>query len=111
MPSLKTSRIGIIGLGYVGLPLAVEFSKKWPTLGFDKKKERIDELRQCKDHTLEVASEELHAAANLRFSDSLEDLRACTVYIVAVPTPIDSNKSPDLSPLILASETVGAVLR
>ncbi len=111
MPSLKTSRIGIIGLGYVGLPLAVEFSKKWPTLGFDKKKERIDELRQCKDHTLEVASEELHAAANLRFSDSLEDLRACTVYIVAVPTPIDSNKSPDLSPLILASETVGAVLK
>lgn len=111
MPSLENVRIAIIGLGYVGLPLAVEFSKKWRTLGFDKKKERIEELKQCKDHTLEVASAELQAATNLRFSCSLEDLRECNVFIVAVPTPIDSNKTPDLSPLILASETVGAVLK
>lgn len=111
MPYLENVQIGIIGLGYVGLPLAVEFSKKWPTLGFDKKRERIEELRQCQDHTLEVTSEELRAANNLRFSDSLDDLRACTVFIVAVPTPIDSNKTPDLSPLIQASETVGAVLK
>ena len=111
MPSLENVRIAIIGLGYVGLPLAVEFSKKWPTLGFDKKKERVEELRQGEDHTLEVASAELQAAANLRFSYALEDLRACTVFIVAVPTPIDNNKTPDLTPLILASETVGTVLK
>ncbi len=111
MPSLETTHIGVIGLGYVGLPLAVEFSKKFPTLGFDKKTQRIEELQQGKDHTLEVPGEELQAASSLHFSDSVEDLRKCNVFIVAVPTPIDTNKRPDLSPLVMASETVGQVLK
>jgi len=111
MPTLETTRIGIIGLGYVGLPLAVEFSKKLPTLGFDLKAKRIDELRQGLDVTREVSTEELRQAGNLQFTSKIEELRGCTVFIVAVPTPIDSNKRPDFTPLIKASETVAAVLK
>ena len=111
MPSLDTARIGIIGLGYVGLPLAVEFSKKRPTIGFDLKHQRIEELRRHVDTTLEVSTEELSQASDLRFTDVVEELRACTVYIVAVPTPIDRSKRPDFKPLIGASETVAAVLK
>lgn len=111
MPSLDSTRVGIIGLGYVGLPLAVEFSKKCPTLGFDLKKHRIEELRQHIDQTREVSTEELQAARDLRFSSSLDDLKDCNVFIVAVPTPIDNNKRPDFTPLVKASETVGAVLK
>lgn len=111
MPSLNSTRIGVIGLGYVGLPLAVEFSKKRPTLGFDLKKQRIEELRQHIDQTREVSTEDLQAACDLHFSSSLDDLKNCNVFIVAVPTPIDNNKRPDFTPLIRASETVGAVLK
>lgn len=111
MPSLETTCIGIIGLGYVGLPLAVEFSKKLPTVGFDLKAERVEELRRHTDSTREVSSDELRQAEALRFTDSMEDLRDCNVFIVAVPTPIDSNKRPDFKPLIKASGSVARVLK
>jgi len=111
MPSLDHTRIGIIGLGYVGLPLAVEFSKKRPTVGFDLKAGRIEQLRQHVDVTREVATEELQQAGNLHFTNDIEELRSCTVFIVAVPTPIDTNKRPDFTPLIKASETVAKVLK
>ena len=111
MPSLNTTRIGIIGLGYVGLPLAVEFSKKKPTIGFDLKAGRIEELRRHIDVTREVTTEELSQAGNLHFTSDIEELRPCTVYIIAVPTPIDTNKRPDFIPLIRASETVAKVLK
>ena len=111
MPSLKNTRIGIIGLGYVGLPLAVEFSKKRPTVGFDLKADRIEELRRHVDVTREVTSEELQQAENLHFTCSIDELRPCNVFIVAVPTPIDTNKRPDFTPLIKASETVAKVLK
>jgi UDP-N-acetyl-D-galactosamine dehydrogenase len=105
------TQIGIIGLGYVGLPLAVEFGKHYPTLGFDINEGRIAELRDGVDHTLEVDSEELQAAHRLRFSTALDDLRAVTVYIVTVPTPIDAHKQPDLTPLQRASELLGTVIK
>ncbi|SDT95537.1 UDP-N-acetyl-D-galactosamine dehydrogenase [Pseudomonas pohangensis] len=111
MLELKDARIAVIGLGYVGLPLAVEFGKRYPTTGFDIRAARIDELRQGKDATLEVSAEELAASAQLSFSASPEDLRACNVYIVTVPTPIDAAKRPDLTPLIKASELVGSLLK
>ena len=103
--------IGVIGLGYVGLPLAVEFGKQFPVVGFDIKQERIEALRQGVDETLETAPEDLRAASGLTFSDHAEDLRPCNVYIVTVPTPIDRHKRPDLRPLMGASEVVGGVLR
>jgi UDP-N-acetyl-D-glucosamine/UDP-N-acetyl-D-galactosamine dehydrogenase len=111
MPALETTCIGIIGLGYVGLPLAVEFSKKVPTIGFDLKADRIEELRRHIDITREVSTEELCQAGDLRFTDSMEALRDCNVFIVAVPTPIDTNKRPDFNPLIKASEAVATVLK
>ena len=111
MPTLETTCIGIIGLGYVGLPLAVEFSKKVATIGFDLKTERIEELRRHIDITREVSTEELRQAGTLRFTDSIEALRDCNVFIVAVPTPIDTNKRPDFTPLIKASEAVATVLK
>jgi len=111
MPDIKTAHIAIIGLGYVGLPLAVEFSKHLPTTGFDLKEERIRELQQGLDVTREVSKEELQQADKLRFSSSPEDLASCTVFIVAVPTPIDANKRPDLRPLEGASRLVGGVLK
>ncbi len=103
--------IAIIGLGYVGLPLAVEFGKKYSVIGFDIKKERIEELKQGKDSTLEVSTEELILSKTLTFSDKAEDLKQATVFIVTVPTPVDKAKKPDLTPLIKASETVGKVLK
>ena len=109
--NLDSAQIAIIGLGYVGLPLAVEFSKKRPTVGFDVKEGRIAELRRGVDSTLEVSEGELRAANNLAFSSSIEDLRECTVMIVAVPTPIDTHKRPDFRPLVGASQTVGQVLK
>lgn len=111
MPDLKSTRIAIIGLGYVGLPLAVEFCKKLPTTGFDLKTARIAELQQGIDVTREVTTEELKAAVNLQFTSSIDDLADCNVFIVAVPTPIDANKRPDLRPLEGASRTVGQVLK
>ena len=104
-------RVGIIGLGYVGLPLAVEFGKQLPTVGFDIKEERIAELRAGRDSTLEVEPEELKEAGQLTFTSNIEELRRCNAYIVTVPTPIDAHKNPDLTPLIRASETVGKVLK
>lgn len=103
--------IAVIGLGYVGLPLAVEFGKRFPVTGFDIKAERIAELRAGRDRTLEVSEAELQAAAHLRFTDRADDLRDCRVFIVTVPTPVDRFNRPDLTPLIKASQTVGGVLK
>ncbi len=103
--------IAIIGLGYVGLPLAVEFGKKRLVVGFDINVKRIAELQSGHDHTLETTSEELKAAVQLTFTSHLDDLRDCSVFIVTVPTPIDDANRPDLTPLIKASETVGKVMR
>lgn len=111
MLSLENIHIGIIGLGYVGLPLAVEFGKKKMTTGFDLKAERIKELQNCQDSTLEVSKEDLKQASKLRFTNEISGLQTCTVFIVAVPTPIDNNKQPDFYPLISASETVAKVLK
>ncbi|QCK13452.1 nucleotide sugar dehydrogenase [Mangrovivirga cuniculi] len=104
-------KIGIIGLGYVGLPLAVEFGKKVNTLGFDINHKRIEELQKGKDRTLEVDPDELKEAEHLVYSSNLEDLASCNIYIVTVPTPIDNYKKPDLRPLIGASTTIGKVLK
>ena len=102
--------LAIIGLGYVGLPLAVEFSKKFKTIGFDINQARIAELNAGKDATLEVSPEELLAAKDLSFAFAPEALKAADVYIVTVPTPIDEHKRPDLTPLIKASEMLGKVI-
>ena len=110
MISLEQVNIGIIGLGYVGLPLAVEFGIKYPTTGFDINTKRIDELRSGIDNTLEVETELLNSAKLLSFSDDIEDLKPCNVYIVTVPTPIDKHKNPDLTPLVKASETLAKVI-
>ncbi len=111
MDSVSSARIAIIGLGYVGLPLAVEFGRKFPTIGFDIRPDRIAELRAGRDSTLEVDGEELKAVAQLAFSDRRDDLRGCNVFIVTVPTPIDAAKRPDLTPLQQASATIAAVLK
>jgi UDP-N-acetyl-D-glucosamine/UDP-N-acetyl-D-galactosamine dehydrogenase len=109
--SLRKCRVGVIGLGYVGLPLAVEFGKHFETLGFDIRPERIAELERGRDSTLEVSRAELKSADRLAYSTKLADLKRCNVFIVTVPTPIDGYKRPDLTPLVRASETVGQVLR
>jgi UDP-N-acetyl-D-galactosamine dehydrogenase len=108
---LKNIKIAVIGLGYVGLPLAVEFGRKRSVVGFDINQYRIEELKTGNDFTLETTQEELVAAKHLSYTTSLDDLRACNCYIVTVPTPIDEHKRPDLTPLIKASETVGKVLK
>ena len=108
---LEDSRIAIIGLGYVGLPLAVEFGKRYDTIGFDINAARIAELRQGRDSTLEVEPELLAQAARLSYADTLGDIATCNVYIVTVPTPIDTAKRPDLTPLIKASEAIGSILK
>ena len=107
---MRKCRIGVVGLGYVGLPLAVEFGKHFDTIGFDVKPERVAQLRKGRDRTLEVSGAELRAAQRLSFTTELARLRRCQVYIVTVPTPIDGYKRPDLTPLIRASESVGTVL-
>ena len=109
--TLKSTGIAIIGLGYVGLPLAVEFGKQYATTGFDTNAARIAELQQGRDSTLEVEPELLAQATRLRFSDKPDDIAACNVYIVTVPTPIDAAKRPDLTPLVKASEAIGRVLK
>ena len=110
LPTLDSARIAIAGLGYVGLPLAVEFGKRYPTIGYDVHSARVDELRNGRDSTLEVSAAELAGSPLLRYTDVLEDIRACNIYIVTVPTPIDAAKRPDLSPLVKASEALGSVL-
>ncbi len=111
MRNLQDTKIAIVGLGYVGLPLAVEYGKHYDTLGFDINEARVGELRAGRDRTLEVTSAELGAAPRLRFSSALEDLRGANFYIVTVPTPIDTAKRPDLTPLVKASETLAKVLK
>lgn len=111
MLNVNEARIGIIGLGYVGLPLAVAFGRRHDTLGFDIKSERIAELSAGRDATLEVESAELAAAARLRFSGRAEDLGDRNVFIVTVPTPVDEYKRPDLTPLERSSATVGRALK
>ena len=103
--------LAVIGLGYVGLPLAVEFGKKRPVVGFDIHQGRIEALKKGHDATLEVEDEELASAKHLSYTYNLDDLKACNVFIVTVPTPIDEHKKPDLTPLVKASETIGKVLK
>lgn len=110
MLSIADLKIAVIGLGYVGLPLAVEFGKKVPVVGFDIYQKRIDELKSGQDHTLEVSQEELKQANLLSYSANLEDLKNCNFFIVTVPTPIDEFKQPDLTPLVKASTSIGKVL-
>ena len=122
MKTLKESKIALIGLGYVGLPLAVEFAKKYPTIGFDINKSRIEELGKGKDRTLEVADEELKSVSvdypmhlkngtkGLYFTDTITDICDCNIYIITVPTPTDAHNRPILTPLTKSSETVGQVL-
>ena len=111
MLQLSDLKIAIIGLGYVGLPLAVEFGKQVPVIGFDIHQKRIDELKSGQDHTLEVSPEELKQASKLSYSANLAELKDCNFFIVTVPTPIDDFKQPDLSPLIKASTSIAKVLK
>lgn len=116
---LEDPKIAVIGLGYVGLPLAVEFAKQFKTFGFDINKQRIEGLRQGHDHTLEVSDELLaevltqdcSVEKGLLCTDQLEQIDQCNFYIITVPTPVDKHNRPDLTPLFKASETVGKVLK
>lgn len=108
---LENYKLGIIGLGYVGLPLAVEFGKKIKTLGFDINAKRVSELKNGNDFTLECSSEELAQSKYLEYSCKQQDLAACNIFIVTVPTPIDEYKQPDLTPLVKASETLGKIIK
>ena len=109
--NLSEHKIGVIGLGYVGLPLAVEFGKIYDTVGFDINQSRIDELESGVDSTLEVESADLAKATKLVYSPKIEDIADCSIYIVTVPTPIDKNKRPDLTPLEKSSGTISKVLK
>ncbi len=110
MIDVDNIKIAVIGLGYVGLPLAVEFGKHLPVVGFDINDTRVSELSSGKDHTLEVSSDELKQAKHLSYSSNIKELEDCNFYIVTVPTPIDDYKQPDLTPLIKASTAIGSVL-
>ncbi|MCU7852050.1 MAG: Vi polysaccharide biosynthesis UDP-N-acetylglucosamine C-6 dehydrogenase TviB [Candidatus Thiodiazotropha sp. (ex Monitilora ramsayi)] len=103
--------IGVLGLGYVGLPLAVEFGKKYPTIGFDINEPRVKELREGRDSSLEVEPEALQAVPHLTYTTNQDDLKACNVLIVTVPTPINQHKQPDLTPLVKASQTLGQIIK
>ena len=111
MFQLEQLKIAIMGLGYVGLPLAVEFGKKVQTTGFDINLQRIQELNNFQDHTLEVSAEELAQVENLSYSSHIEQLKQCNFFIVTVPTPIDNFKQPDLTPLIKASQSIAQILK
>ncbi|MES9831115.1 MAG: Vi polysaccharide biosynthesis UDP-N-acetylglucosamine C-6 dehydrogenase TviB [Candidatus Thiodiazotropha sp. DIVDIV] len=111
MIDFEKVHIGVLGLGYVGLPLAVEFGKKFPTIGLDINEARVEELKQGKDSSLEVDPAELKLIPHLSYTSSLEDLNPCNVFIVTVPTPINEHKQPDLSPLVGASHALGKVLK
>ena len=108
---MKDIKMAVIGLGYVGLPLAVEFGKIIDVVGFDVKKKRISELKQGIDKTNEVSYENYKSSARLTVTHSIEDIRDCNFFVVTVPTPIDEYKVPDLTPVISASETVGSILK
>ena len=111
MLDIKNIKIAVIGLGYVGLPLAVEFGKHLPVVGFDINADRISALAAGTDHTLEVSDEELIQASHLSYSSDIQALKDCNFFIVTVPTPIDDYKQPDLTPLIKASEAIGSLLK
>ncbi len=113
MKNLENIKIAVIGLGYVGLPLAVEFSRKYPTIGYDINKSRIDELNCYKDKTLEIAYEDLKNTLNtsLNLTSKIIDIKDCNIYIVTVPTPVDKYKKPDLTFLIKASSSIGKILK
>jgi UDP-N-acetyl-D-glucosamine/UDP-N-acetyl-D-galactosamine dehydrogenase len=109
---MKNIKIGVIGLGYVGLPVAIAFSKKYKVFGFDINSKRINELNRSIDNTLEISTESLNIAKkrNLILADNINDLKNCNIYIITVPTPINTDNSPDLTALVLASESVGKIL-
>lgn len=111
MRDIKDIKIAVIGLGYVGLPLAVEFGKKVPVIGFDINANRIADLQSGTDHTLEVSDEELSQATNLSYTSDIQALKDCNFFIVTVPTPIDDFKQPDLTPLIKASTAIGGIIK
>lgn len=104
-------KVGVIGLGYVGLPLAVASSEYYPTIGFDIKQDRIAQLRNAEDLTLEVSADELRNTKNLSFTTNIDDLKDCNFYVVTVPTPVDESKNPDLTPLKKASESIAPILK
>lgn len=108
--SLDNVKVAIVGLGYVGLPLAVEFGKKYPTVGFDINQTRVQELRDGNDFTLEVSAEELAESPFISYASDVDDIKDCNFYIVTVPTPIDEHKQPDLTPLIKASQMLGNIV-
>ena len=108
---MKNKKIALIGLGYVGLPLAVEFGKKRTVVGFDINKHRIDELKKGIDTTLETTKQELKDAIHLSYTTSLDNIKDCAIFIITVPTPIDKHKKPDLTPLEKSSESVGKILK
>src|ERR1043165_4959078 len=111
MRTLEQEKIAVIGLGYVGLPVALSFGRKLPTVGFDIRQRRIDELKNGHDETMEVTTEQLKAAEKLELTADPAKLAECTFFIVAVPTPIDSNNRPDLGPMLSASKTIGPHLK
>lgn len=111
MRNLEQEKIAVIGLGYVGLPVALSFGRKLPTVGFDIRQRRVDELKKGHDETMEVTGDQLGAATKLELTADPAKLADCTFYIVAVPTPIDSNNRPDLGPMISASKTIGPHLK
>ena len=111
MVDVKSARIGVIGLGYVGLPLAVEFGRLYDTVGYDYNAKRVNELRGGEDRTRETGADNIRRATRLTFSDDPQALSQCTVFIVTVPTPVDAAKTPDLGPLLEASRTVGRLLK
>lgn len=108
---LSDMQIAVVGLGYVGLPLAVEFGRKRSVVGFDINESRIKELENYQDNTLETTQKELKDAIHLSYSSNLEDIKDCKIYIITVPTPIDNQKKPDLSPLKKASQSIGSILK
>ena len=104
---MSTKKIALVGLGYVGLPLAVEFGKKRIVIGFDVNQTRINELKEGIDSTLETTDQDLKDATYLSYTSNLDDIKDCSIFIVTVPTPIDKHKRPDLTPLKNSSEAVG----
>ena len=111
MFDIKKNKIGIIGLGYVGLPLFMEFSKHTNVIGYDTDKSRIKDLKDCFDRNLEISSEELKTIDSIKFTSIVNDLEKCNIFIITVPTPIDENARPDLKHLISASEIVSNILK
>lgn len=111
MFSIEDSQVAVVGLGYVGLPLAVAFGSRMPVIGYDIDVARVEALREGVDHTLEVSSQDLTAAAQLQFTNLLHDIRESNVYIITVPTPIDSARRPDFDPLLKSSEAIGSILK